>query len=100
MAILHIARMGHPVLRRRAEEVADPTAPAIRRLVGDMAETLEHAGAVGLAAPQVFTGLRVIIFRVPAARAAAEGGDERPLTALVNPVIEPLGAWDLAGKAR
>ena len=32
MALLKIARMGHPVLLGRAEEVADPTAPEIRRL--------------------------------------------------------------------
>ncbi|MEE8534521.1 MAG: peptide deformylase, partial [Kiloniellales bacterium] len=49
MAILKIARMGHPVLRRRAEEVADPTATAVRRLVADMGETLADAGGVGLA---------------------------------------------------
>ena len=39
MAILKIARMGHPVLSRPAEPVADPTAPEIkgldRRHVGD-----------------------------------------------------------------
>ncbi|MBT3331883.1 MAG: peptide deformylase, partial [Rhodospirillaceae bacterium] len=29
MAILKIARMGHPVLRRVAEEIADPTATHI-----------------------------------------------------------------------
>ena len=48
MAILKIARMGHPVLRRPAAPVADPTAPKIRRLVRDMAETLcsDHRDAV------------------------------------------------------
>ena len=35
MAILKIARMGHPVLTGRAEPVSDPTHPDIRRLVGD-----------------------------------------------------------------
>jgi peptide deformylase len=97
MAILKIARMGHPVLKQRAHEVADPTAPAIRRLVGDMLETMRDAAGAGLAAPQVHVPLRVVIFHVPAARAAAEAGqgaDEasaaRGLTVLVNPVIEPL----------
>lgn len=92
MAILEIARMGHPVLRRRAEEVADPSAPEIARLVQDMIDTLEDSGGVGLAAPQVAVPLRVVIFKVPAERATsddeAEGGV--PLTVLVNPVIEPL----------
>ena len=97
MAILKIARMGHPVLKQRAAEVADPTAPAIRRLVGDMLDTMRDAEGAGLAAPQVHVGLRVVIFHVPAARAAAEEGhgeDEasapRGLTVLVNPLIEPL----------
>src|SRR3546814_13989560 len=58
MAILKIARMGHPVLRRRAAPVADPTSPEIRRLVQDMLETMEDAGGTGLAAPQVHAPLR------------------------------------------
>lgn len=88
MAILKIARMGHPVLRRAAAPVPDPTAPEISRLVADMIETLADAGGVGLAAPQVHVPLRVVIFRVPAVR--AEDGQERELTALVNPLVEPL----------
>ena len=45
MAILKIARMGHPVLLQRAEPVADPTAPEIRRLVADIGEVDERAAA-------------------------------------------------------
>ena len=33
MAILKIARMGHPGLGRTADPVGDPTAPDIRRLI-------------------------------------------------------------------
>ncbi len=87
MAILKIARMGHPVLRRRAEEVADPTAPEITRLAFDMRETMADAGGVGLAAPQVHVPLRVVLFQVPGPRG---GGDGVPLTVLVNPEVEPL----------
>jgi peptide deformylase len=99
MAILKIARMGHPVLRRSAETVADPTAPEVRRLVADMMDTLADAGGVGLAAPQVHVAKRLVIFHVPPARAAEEryrdaglGEDsgEVPLTVLINPEIEPL----------
>ena len=53
MAILKIARMGHPVLLHKAEPVADPGAPEIRRLVADMLETMTDASGAGLAAPQV-----------------------------------------------
>jgi peptide deformylase len=95
MAILKIARMGHPVLRRVADPVVDPTAPEIRRLVRDMLETLDDIGGVGLAAPQVHVSRRVVIFEVPAERAARDGNGEAPadgvaMTVLINPVIEPL----------
>ncbi|SUE44566.1 peptide deformylase [Roseomonas gilardii] len=80
MAILKIARMGHPVLLRRAEPVADPRDPEIRRLAEDMVETMLDAGGVGLAAPQVHVPLRLFVVR------EWEGG-----RALVNPELEPVG---------
>ncbi len=92
MAILKIARMGHPVLRRKADPVADPTAPEIHRLIADMAETLADIGGAGLAAPQVHVPLRVVIFQVPEQRLTGRPDDQaKPLMALINPVIEPLG---------
>jgi peptide deformylase len=92
MSILKIARMGHPVLRRVAEPVADPTAPEIGRLIADMIETLADIGGAGLAAPQVHVSNRIVIFRVPEERVTGRP-DDRPqeLTALINPVIEPVG---------
>src|SRR5262249_5993954 len=59
MALLKIARMGNPVLRRRAEPVEDPAAPWVRRLVADMIETMHDAGGTGLAAPQVHAPWRI-----------------------------------------
>ena len=102
MAILKIARMGHPVLRRVADPVADPAAPEVRRLVRNMLETLQDIGGVGLAAPQVHVSKRVVIFEVPAERAARDGNGEAPppgipMTALINPVIEPLGEEKVLG---
>jgi peptide deformylase len=91
MAILKIARMGHPVLRRRAAEVADPTAPEIGRLVADMTETMRDAPGTGLAAPQVHVPLRVVIFEIAEARAEREHSAPVPLTVLINPAVEPLG---------
>lgn len=99
MAILKIARMGHPVLRQPATAVADPSAPEIRNLVKDMLETLADVGGIGLAAPQVHVPLRVVVFEVPAARAAREGEPDGgvPMTVLINPVIEPLGSETALG---
>jgi peptide deformylase len=90
LAILKIARMGHPVLRRRAEPVPDPAAPEIGILIEDMIETMEDAHGAGLAAPQVHVPLRVVVFQVPEARAQREGESAVPLTVLINPEITPL----------
>ena len=103
MAILKIARMGHPVLRGSAQPVSDPMAPDIRRLVEDMIDTMDDAGGLGLAAPQVHVPRRVVIFHVPAARSQAPDAPEEnaleapeadtsedgpvPFTVLINPVI-------------
>ncbi|MDP6830199.1 MAG: peptide deformylase [Alphaproteobacteria bacterium] len=91
MAILKIARMGHPVLRRPADDVADPTAPEIRALASDMLETMIDAPGVGLAAPQVHEPLRMVIFRVPLTEVESMAGGEPPLTVLINPTLEPQG---------
>jgi peptide deformylase len=89
MAILKLARMGHPILGKVAEPINDPLAPEIQRLIADMEETLEDEGGVGLAAPQVHVSLRLILFSVPAGR-GGEGSPEIPVTALINPEIEVL----------
>ena len=113
MAILKIARMGHPVLLQRADAVADPTAPGVRQLAADMLETMRDAGGTGLAAPQVHVPLRLLMFFVSGGRArreddagGARDGDvppsdvlssDIPLTVLVNPEIEPLGEDKVLG---
>jgi peptide deformylase len=90
MAVLRIAKMGNPVLLGKAEPVADPTAPEIRRLAADMQETLEDIGASGLAAPQVFVPKRVVVYRIIAARIPEGSGlKPRPWTVMINPVITP-----------
>lgn len=93
MAILKIARMGHPVLAAPAAPVEDPKAPEIRHLVADMLDTMEDAAGAGLAAPQVHVPLRVAMFHIPRERAVdedSEEAEELPLTILINPEIEIL----------
>ena len=98
MAILKIARMGHPVLLQVAEPVADPTAPEIKRLVADMFETLDDIQGAGLAAPQVHVPLRLFIFRVLPTRAAGDP-DDRPIgnTVVINPKLTFIGAQKQIG---
>jgi peptide deformylase len=92
MAILNIARMGLPVLRQRANEVTDPSAPEIKQLVADMIETMDDAQGTGLAAPQVHVPLRVVVFRVGGHRLTGAPDDlPDPLTVLINPILEPIG---------
>jgi len=97
MAILKIARMGHPVLRQTAELVPEPSAPRIQTLVRDMYETMIDADGTGLAAPQVHVPLQMVMFFVGSEEADKEdesNEDENrehvPLTVLINPAVEPL----------
>ena len=91
MAIRQIAKMGHPVLRKRAAPVDDPTDPDIARLAADMRDTLEWIGAAGIAAPQVYDSRRVVVYRVPASR-IPPGVELEPVpwTVMVNPEVTPL----------
>ena len=92
MALLKIARMGHPVLRAVARPVEDPTAPWVRRLVEDMVETMEDASGAGLAAPQVHASHQIVVFRVPEERLTDMPDDvAQDLTVLINPVVQLLG---------
>ena len=85
MAILKIAKMGHPLLLQKAKEVRDPTSPEIKKLVNDMFDTLNDLGGsgVGLAAPQVHISLQIVIFE-------AANENETSLITLINPKIEVL----------
>ena len=87
MAILKIARMGHDVLVDPASSIEDPGAERIQRLIGHMKETMADAQGIGLAAPQVYQSLRLILFLDIPDR---EEGANRPPVVLINPEIEPL----------
>ncbi len=98
MAILKIARMGHPVLLRKCDPVPDPGAPEIRRLVADMMETMIDAPGVGLAAPQVYQPLRLFVFRVPGGRETQDPDDTTlENTILINPTVELIGEERVMG---
>lgn len=88
MAILKIARMGHPLLMRVADPIEDPSAPDVQRLAADMVDTMRDAPGIGLAAPQVHIPWRMVIYYVPEGR--DEDGEGHPLTTLINPEITVL----------
>src|SRR5512139_773739 len=59
MAVRDIVVIDHPVLRRKAKKIVKITAEH-RKLIEDMIETMRQAPGVGLAAPQVGIGERLI----------------------------------------
>ena len=89
MAILKIARMGHPILLQTAAPVPNPAAPAIQQLIADMIETMDDASGAGLAAPQVHVSLRLFVYRLSAGRPGVSV-DQGP-RAIINPVVTPVG---------
>jgi peptide deformylase len=96
MAILKVARMGHPVLRARAKAIdpADITTPRIQTLIDSMFETMQEYQGVGLAAPQIHESVRVFVAGFPPRRGAEDEDDEEsrvPLMALINPEITIAG---------
>ena len=99
MAILKVSRMGHPVLRQQAREIpgAEVTSPPLQRLAADMFETMIDYEGIGLAAPQVFQSLRLIVLGMPDVDPDEEGAI--PLTVLFNPEFtamsdERVDGWE------
>lgn len=58
--ILPITVYGNPVLRKKAVEI-DKDYPGLQQLIENMYETMYKAEGVGLAAPQVNKGIRLIV---------------------------------------
>jgi peptide deformylase len=63
MAILKVARLGHPVLREKCRDLSpkEIRSPEVKRLVQDMFDTMDEYGGVGLAAPQVHEPVRLAV---------------------------------------
>jgi peptide deformylase len=87
MSILKVARMGHPVLRKKARAL-DPTevrtAP-FQKLVDDMIETMHEYVGIGLAGPQVHQDVRLFV-----AGLEDESG-EIAVVPFINPEVAPVG---------
>jgi peptide deformylase len=89
VALLKIARLGHPVLRQPALPVDDAeiASPAFQQLIDDMIETMRESDGVGLAAPQVYAAKRVAIVEVKGPHPRYPNMPDVPLTVLINPTI-------------
>ena len=89
MAVREVLRMGHPVLREKAKEVANVGSAELRQLVADMKETMAAKDGAGLAAPQIGVSQRVVIFGVQK-NPRYPDAEEVPFTVLVNPKLVML----------
>jgi peptide deformylase len=80
-ALRHIRRFGDPVLRSKARPI-DVFDDALLDEVGRMGRLMNDSIGIGLAATQVGTLHRLLVYRVQ---------HESPIVALINPVIEWKG---------
>ena len=88
MAILKVARLGHPAIRTPSEAVPKESiaSPEMQRFLDDMIDTMREYEGVGLAAPQVHILQRIAVIEVTANR-RYPGEGPVPLTVLINPKI-------------
>ena len=91
MAILKVARIGHPVLRQPAAPLTldEIRAPETQRLIDDMVETMREYDGAGLAANQVHTLKQVCVIEV-LGNPRYPDAPHIPLTVLINPVVTPI----------
>jgi peptide deformylase len=92
MSILKVARMGHPVLRSRAQAIptSEIKSAAVQRLIDDMIDTMVEYHGIGLAAPQVHEGLRLFVAVLEPGNGSDKEEPAEPL-AIINPDITVIG---------
>ena len=91
MAILKVARLGHPVLRTVAAPVPVPEIrlPETQRLIDDMIETMREYNGAGLSATQVHTLKQIAVIEV-LSNPRYPDAPQIPLMVIVNPIVTPL----------
>jgi peptide deformylase len=91
VAILKIAQLGEPVLRRQADSIdrREIGSARIQTLIDDMIETMHDADGAGLAAPQVYESIQLCVIEVDKNPRYPQF-EPIPLTVLINPVVTPL----------
>ena len=90
MAVLPILRADDPILRRGARRVK-VFDQSLRKLAGDMVDTMHAVEGVGLAAPQVGVSLRLAVVQLPSHYKNRMAGK---LVVLCNPhLLRAWGEW-------
>ena len=88
MAILKVARLGHPVLRKVALPVPphEIPSPDLQRFIDDLIETMREYNGAGLAATQVHTPKQIAAVEVLGNPRYPDAPDI-PLMVLINPEV-------------
>ena len=86
MAIRRIVTSPNPTLRKPAHKVKSFGEP-LQRLIDDMIETMRAAPGVGLAAPQIEVGQRVIVVEYAESSEETDAEVKPKLYVMVNPEI-------------
>lgn len=79
---------GHPVLRKISDEI-EPEYPELKKLIGDMFDTMYASEGVGLAAPQIGLNIRLVVIDADPVKDTFPECAGRKLV-LINPEIDIL----------
>ena len=82
MAILKVARMGNPILRRVADPIPPEQimSPEVQMMISDMLDTVLEYDGIGLAAPQVHQSVRLVVLSID---------PDEGFEAWINPILTP-----------
>jgi peptide deformylase len=88
MAILKVANIGNPILRRKSPDVSLEMIQNVdfQKLIDDMVETMREYDGVGLAASQVHVNLRIFTMEVTS-NPRYPDEPNFPLTIVINPIV-------------
>lgn len=89
MAILKVAKMGNPVLRKISQPIPPDqiSSPAVQRLIQDMLDTVLEYDGVGLAAPQVHESVRLVLLCLD---------PDEGFEVWINPILTPTTDQELS----
>ena len=100
MALLQVAKLGDPILRQKAAlvdlEFLNSQDNKMQALIDDMIETMREEDGVGLAGPQVFQSLRLVVIECSLNERYSEAPNI-PLIILINPSIKYYGEDTVLG---
>lgn len=99
--ILKVARLGHPVLRRKARPipVKKISSPAIQAFIEDLIQTMREYDGVGIAAPQVHVSAQIAVIEVNR-NPRYPKAPKVPLQVLINPRIRLIGSGKPVGSVK